>query len=171
MKYISLVLLALCIIQMKSDKASDVVSFAKSKLGCGYVWGGEGQVLNKKNMQQFKSQYPTHVDTNVVKKWIGKQIYDCSGLVMKAFQTVGIKIYHNCEIAWKRTSWASKGQIKNYPKNKVCIVYRYSGGKMVHTGISLGNGEFIHAKGSAYGVVKEKMPGSWTHWGIPKGLY
>jgi len=21
------------------------------------------------------------------------------------------------------------------------------------------------------GVVKEKMPGKWTHWGIPKGLY
>ena len=42
---------------------------------------------------------------------------------------------------------------------------------MTHTGISLGNGKFIHAKGSKYGVVEESMPGSWTHWGIPKGLY
>ena len=171
MKYISLVLLALCIIQMKSDKASEVVSFAKSKLGCGYVWSAEGQVLTQANMKQFHSKYPKNVDTNIVKKWLGKEVYDCSGFVMKALQKVGIKIYHNCEIAWKSGIWASKGSISNYPKSKVCIVYKLSGGKMTHTGISLGNGKFIHAKGSKYGVVEESMPGSWTHWGIPKGLY
>ena len=171
MKYISLVLLALCIIQMKSDKASEVVAFAKSKLGCGYVWSGEGQVLTESNMKQFHSQYPDHVDTSIVKKWLGKEVYDCSGLVMKALQKVGISIYHNCEIAWKSGIWASKGEIKSYPKSKVCIVYKYSNGKMTHTGISLGNGKFIHAKGSQYGVVEETMPGTWTHWGIPKGLY
>ena len=171
MKYISLVLLALCIIQMKSDKASEVVSFAKSKLGCGYVWSAEGQVLTQSNMKQFHSKYPKNVDTSIVKKWLGKEVYDCSGFVMKALQKVGIKIYHNCEIAWKSGIWASKGSISNYPKNKVCIVYKLSGGKMTHTGISLGNGKFIHAKGSKYGVVEESMPGSWTHWGIPKGLY
>ena len=171
MKYISLVLLALCIIQIKSDKAAQVVAFAKSKLGCGYVWSAEGQVLNQQNMKKFHQQYPNNVDMNIVKKWIGKEVYDCSGFVMKALQKVGIKIFHNCEIAWKSKIWASTGTIKTYPKNKVCIVYRYNGGKMVHTGISLGNGEFIHAKGSKYGVVEESMPGSWTHWGMPKGLY
>jgi len=171
MKYISLVILALCIIQMKSDKASQVVAFAKSKLGCGYAWSGEGQVLTQANMKTFHSKYPDHVDTNIVKKWLGKEVYDCSGLVMKALQKVGISIYHNCEIAWKSGIWASKGTINNYPKGKVCIVYRISNGRMVHTGISLGNGKFIHAKGSKYGVVEESMPGSWTHWGMPKGLY
>ena len=171
MKYISLVLLALCIIQMKSDKASQVIAFAKSKLGCGYVWSGEGQVLTPQNMKVFHNQYPTHVDTSVVSKWLGKQVYDCSGLVMKALQNVGINIFHNCEIAWKSAIWASKGEISKYPKNKVCILYRYGNGRMEHTGIYLGNGRFIHAKGSAYGVLEESMPGSWTHWGIPKGLY
>ena len=113
MKYISLVLLALCIIQMKSDKASEVVAFAKSKLGCGYVWSAEGQVLTQSNMKQFHSKYPKNVDTNIVKKWLGKEVYDCSGFVMKALQKVGIKIYHNCEIAWKSGIWASKGSISN----------------------------------------------------------
>ena len=42
---------------------------------------------------------------------------------------------------------------------------------MVHTGIYIGGNRFIHAKGSEYGVVKESMPGSWTHYGIPKGFY
>ena len=73
--------------------------------------------------------------------------------------------------AWGKTSWESKGEIANYPKNKVCVFYQESRGKMLHTGIYIGNGEFIHAKNLKEGVVKEKMPGKWTHWGIPKGLY
>ena len=71
MKFISLVLLALCIIQMKSDKASDVIAFAKSKLGCGYVWGGSGQVLTKQTLQALKNHNPSKVDTNIVSKWMG----------------------------------------------------------------------------------------------------
>ena len=73
--------------------------------------------------------------------------------------------------AWRNTKWESKGEISNYPKNKVCVLYRHGEGKMQHTGIYIGNGEFIHASGSKTGVVKERMPGKWTHWGIPKGLY
>ena len=65
----------------------------------------------------------------------------------------------------------NKGGIANYPKNKVCVLYREGKGKMQHTGIYIGNGEYIHAAGSSIGVVKEKMPGKWTHYGIPKGLY
>ena len=90
---------------------------------------------------------------------------------MRVFQKVGIKIAHNCQIAWKSGIWASKGEISKYPKNKVCLVYRSGKSKMEHTGISLGNGRFIHSKGSKFGVVEESMPSSWTHWGIPKGLY
>ena len=61
----------------------------------------------------------------------------------------------------------------DYPKNKILILYRFSKkkNKMEHSGIYIGGGMFIHAKGSKYGVVMEKMPFTWTHWGIPKGLY
>lgn len=168
---LTFVLLVLCIIQIYSDNASKVVSFAQSKLGCGYVWGGEGQVLTQDRLNAFAKKYPTHVDRNIVKKWLGKSVYDCSGLVQAAFKTVGIKLIHNAQNAWKNTNWAKTGPISSYPKDKVCILYKLSNGKMTHTGIYIKNGEFIHAKGSKEGVVKEKMKGSWTHWGIPKGLY
>ena len=113
------------------------------------------------------------MDKTVVKKWIGNQVYDCSGLVYRAFQQIGITLIHNAESAWKNTKWTKNGPISNYPRDKVCILYRYSNKdqKMVHTGIYIGGNRFIHAKGSEYGVVKESMPGSWTHYGIPKGFY
>ena len=73
--------------------------------------------------------------------------------------------------AWGGTKWESKGQISSLPKNKVCVLYKGDGHHMEHTGIYIGNNEYIHAAGSKTGVVKNTMPGKWTHWGIPKGLY
>ena len=175
MKFILLFIISsLFFIQIESaSKADKVVSFAKSKIGCGYIWSGEGQVLTQALMNQLHNQYPDNVDTSIVKKWIGKQVYDCSGLVMKAFKEVGINLIHNAQYAWSDTKWAKKGAIANYPRDKVCILYKYSYDrkKMTHTGIYIGGNRFIHAKSSKDGVVMETMPYSWTHFGIPAGLY
>ena len=170
---LSLLLCLLITFQIKADKADDVVKFAKSKLGCGYIWTGSGQKLTEELLDKFHRKYPEHVGKSTCRKWIGKQVFDCSGLVQKAFETVGIKLIHNSESAWKHTNWESKGTISNYPKDKVFIAYRYSKAKskMEHSGIYIRGGMFIHAKGSKYGVVMETMPSTWTHWGIPKGLY
>ena len=170
MKYIlALLILSLVNLQINCDKASTVVEYAKSKIGCGYIWGTSGQICTQKLIDQ--KVLNGHVDPKIVKKWIGKQVFDCAGLVAKAFQQVGIKMATGATSAWKVTNWQSKGTISNYQKDKVCVLYKEESGRMQHTGIYIGNGEFIHASGSKIGVVKEKMPGKWTHWGIPKGLY
>ena len=171
MKYIlALLILFLANIQINcGDKPSKVVEYAKSKIGCGYIWGTTGQKCTQKLIDQKVSN--GHVDPKIAKKWIGKQVFDCAGLVAKAFQQVGIKLATGATSAWGKTSWESKGGIANYPKNKVCILYQEGKGRMQHTGIYLGNGEFIHAAGQKIGVRKENMPWRWTHWGIPKGLY
>ena len=164
----SILILLLFSLTLSSEQASKVIQFAKSKLGCGYVWGTSGMTLTKQNIKKFQGN--SHVDVNIVKKWIGKQVFDCAGLVLAAFKTVGIRMASGATSAWGHTSWAKKGEIKNYPKDQVCILYRRANGRMQHTGIYIGNGEYIHAKGSRDGVVKEKMPGHWTHWGIPNGF-
>ena len=59
-------------------------------------------------------------------------------------------------------------------KDKVCILYRESASAnpMQHTGIYLGDGYVMDARGSASGVVYSKLSSyGWTHWAIPKGLY
>ena len=175
MNYILLFILSsLYYFQIKGSPNSDqIVRFAKSKIGCGYVWSGEGQILTEDEINYLHNQYPDEVDPNVVSRWLGKQVYDCSGLVMKAFETIEISLYHNAHYAWSETNWAEKGPIANYPRDKVCILYRYNSEKerMVHTGIYIGGNRFIHAKSSADGVVMESMSYSWTHYAIPQGLY
>ena len=173
MKFIiSIIICSLCILQIKGDKASTVAEFAKSKVNkAGYVWGASGQVLTDRTLDELYRRNPSHVDKNIVKKWMGKEVYDCSGLVMVAFKKVGISIYHGATTAWKSTHWAKSGKIASYPTNQVCILYKGDGSNMSHTGIYVGGKTFVHAAGSKEGVKKGTMPGSWTHWGIPNGLY
>ena len=175
MKYLlSLLLLFLCIFQIKSDNAGKIKQFAESKVGCGYVWGALGEKMTQNRLKQLIAKFgKSKINESVAKKWIGKNCYDCAGFVAKAFNTIGLRLRTGATGAWKNTNWAEKGDIANLPKNKVCILYKASNGGMGHTGIYLGNGYFVHAKGTAEGVVKESFSqyNHWTHWGIPKGLY
>ena len=59
------------------------------------------------------------------------------------------------------------------PKGVACVMYRAeSESSMKHTGINTGDGFYIDARGSSYGVVKKKYADyPFTHWGIPIGLY
>ena len=57
-----------------------------------------------------------------------------------------------------------KGQISSLPELPGVLVYMPG-----HVGVYIGNGEVIESAGTAYGVVKSKLPvsytgGRWTHW-------
>ena len=171
MKILTLLLVSLSIIQIKGDNPSTIIEFAKSKIGCGYVWGATGQMLTESKLKSFARN--GHVNINICKKWIGKQVFDCAGLVRAAFEKIGIQILKGATLQWnQRNFWEQKGKISALPKDKVCVLYQGDGKHMMHTGIYIKNGEFIHANGDKYGVVKGSIGGfKWTHWAIPKGLY
>ena len=164
MKYIKYILLlfSLCIIQLKSSKASNIVQYALERIGSGYIWSGTGQILTEERLKYLKDKYPSFIDEKKDRKWIGKQVFDYSGLVKMAFEGVGIHISHGASSAWENTRWALKGEISKLPKDKIAILYRESYGGMCHTAIYLGNGQVIDAKGSKEGVVKENFNLSWT---------
>lgn len=172
---IAIVLLSLCIIQIKSDKPSQVIQFANSKIGCGYVWGTHGQVLTQSLLDSLKRQHPDHIDVSIVKQWIGKQVFDCAGFVHAAFETVGINFATGATSIWKQKNlFEDTGKINTLPTNKVCVLFRQDkndASVMAHTGIYVLNGKYVHASGSKTGVQPGTMNGSWTHWGLPKGLY
>ena len=177
MKYmISIIILLFWIIQIKSDKASQVIEFAKSKIGCGYVWGAVGEILTPEKLKYFVGRHPEHVNPDIVKKWMGMQVFDCAGLVHASFATVGIELNKGATSIWGQKKLFKKtGKINTLPTDKVCILFREDKDdktKMAHTGIYVLNGDFVHAAGSKEGVQPGKMSRStWTHWALPKDLY
>ena len=156
---------------MAKTKAQQVVEYCESRVGCGYLYGTSGQQCTQALIDQQKAQYP-EIDVNIVKKWIGKQVYDCAGFTRMAMLNVDIKIVSGASSQWRMTKWVEKGTIDTLPRNKVCILYRQTSPTvMQHTGIYCGNGYVIDARGSEQGVIKTKVESyKWTHWGIPAGL-
>ena len=55
MKYIlPLLIYSLVIFQINCDNASRVVEYAKSKLGCGYIWATSGEMCTKELINRKK---------------------------------------------------------------------------------------------------------------------
>lgn len=154
--------------------AQKVKDWALSKKGCGYVWGATGQTMTTAVMNALKERYPDHVDTSVVKKWIGKQIFDCASFVRLGMKEAGVSMVSGASSQWKKTDWEATGTIDTVPKDKLCALYRESpsANPMQHTGLYLGDGYVMDARGSKSGVIYSRLEDyKWTHWGIPKGLY
>ena len=152
------------------ESTKKLIDFLKSKLGCGYAYGSEGQTLTTGLLKSLKDEYPKDVKDST-SKWLGKECYDCSGLTMKALQKIGISVHHNAEYTWAE-DLKQRGDINSIPTDKLCLVFKKGdNGKMHHIGIYIGNGKVIEAKGADYGVVETDLKGgNWTNWGIPSGL-
>lgn len=157
-----------------STKADRLKEWALSKIGCGYVWGATGYVLTQSKLDSLKEQYPDYVNESIVKKWIGKEVYDCAQFTRQAAKQVGITLVSGASSQWKKTEWEAKGTIESLPVDKVCFLYRESpeANPMQHTGIYLGDGMVADARGSKSGVLHSAFTSyKWTHWAMPKGLY
>jgi hypothetical protein len=157
---------------INQDKVQKITKFATSKKdsGCGYAYGSEGQTLTPDLLKNLKDKYGKNVKEST-SKWMNKECYDCSGLVMKALDQAGIKVHHSAKYTWTE-DMKQRGDIKDIPNDKLCLVFRKGkDGQMEHIGIYLGNGKVIEARGADYGVVERDLKeGTWTNWGVPEGL-
>jgi len=172
MRFITLALIySLCILQIKGDKASIVAKFSQSRVGCGFCHGASGEVLTQRLLEQFYRNNPKKNNKNILKKWIGKQVFDEGSFVYEAFANVQIFLCHTANGTWRTSKITSKGPISNYPKDKVLILFKKSGESMSIQGVYVGGGQYVYCKGPKEGVVRGTMPGPWTHWAIPAGLY
>ena len=91
-----------------SEKGKKALEFCKSKLGTPYLWGGTGPR------------------------------YDCSGLTMKAYQSVGIKIPRTSKEQSKFGKLVSKSNLQIGD-----LVF--FGSPVHHVGMYCGNNQYIHA--------------------------
>ena len=161
---------------MKSntEKETKVINYARSKVGCGYCWATYGQTMSEKLLSNLVAEYgESKIQPAKQRKYnMGKQVFDCAGLVAKAYNQVGIKPYTGATGNWNKLKYAQKGRLSEMPRDKVAILFNGDGTNMKHTGIYIKNDRFVHAKGTDYGVLEESMSAyPWTHFGIPTGLY
>lgn len=172
---------------MATEKGRIIADYAISKLGCAYIYGGYGE---KKCTPSFRkeraAQYPDQKD-NIYKncqvlsgkksscsgcKWEGKQSYDCAQLTRYSCKAAGQELVSGANSQWNKTAWEAKGEIDTYPDEEGVIFYhRNKSGIMTHTGVNIGNGYAVEARGAKYGVVKTKVADrTWTHWAVLPGV-
>ena len=175
------------------NKADEARAWALAQVGCPYLMGGTGKPCTPAYRSARAAQYPASAEKiraacpRAGKKAAscagcryydasakrGKPAYDCAQLTRFCMAAVGISLVSGATSQWKKTAWARQGEISALPRDRLCLVYRRdSAGKMGHAGIYLGDGTVVHAKGHAWGVVREKLNegNRFTHYGIPEGL-
>lgn len=151
-----------------------VVEKALSLVGQGYIYGAKGQTCSPAFRQQQAEQYPEQAD-NILgtgAKWDGKNVWDCAQLTRAAAKAGGVTLVSGATSQWNKTDWDETGTIDSMPQDEVLFLYRRQNGStttMQHTGVALGDGMAVHARGTAYGVVWQAVGEyPWTHWARPK---
>lgn len=145
-------------------------AFARSKIGQGYIYGAKGQTCTAAFRRQQAAQYPDQAQNILVTgaKWDGRPVWDCAQLTRYAAKASGVELPSGATSQWRKAPWKRKGTIDTLPEGEVVFLYRQKGSIMQHTGLALGNGTCVHARGTAYGVVHQPVRDyPWTHWASP----
>lgn len=113
---------------------------------------------------QMQYQNATSITKTVkaLKKRVGRTWYvfsgstpsgwDCSGLVMWAYQQMGVELEHRASLQQKA------GTIVKTPKVGDIVAFSYKNSKSAyHVGIYIGGGEMIHARRQGQGTVIESV--------------
>ncbi len=161
---------------------------AIDRVGDAYVYGAWDQqctVANRNRYANLKSEYKDAIRNQCQRtksnkntcsgcKYEGRRIHDCRGLTSACAKAAGITAITGQTVAkqWNADVWAEKGTIGTLPKELPYVqLFRYNGSKWAHTGIYIGNGETVDARGHASGVIRCRLTAySWTHWAIPRGM-
>lgn len=141
------------------------LELVKSKVGCGYAWATQGETLTEQLLRSFVQQWGEgkyYFGGYSAEKWLGKECFDCSGLIVWALQQLGLLttdltadgLYRICEPISRAA--LEPGDL---------VFYQNSNGYKTHVGVYMGNGRVIHARGTAYGVVETEMFSSFTAFG------
>ena len=172
---------------MATEKGQTIANYAISKLGCAYIYGGYGERKCTPSFREARAKaYPEYKDKMYKYcpvlsgkqsscegcKYNGKQAYDCAQLTRYSCKAAGQELVSGANSQWTKTDWEQKDTIDSLPDVPGVLLYHInSEGRMSHTGVYIGGGYAVEARGHAYGVVKTKVSSrSWTHWGALPGV-
>lgn len=158
--------------------------FAKEQVGCPYVYGATGVPCTPAMRRRQIIQYPDFAGS-ITKycpvlsgkqvscagcKYQGKKAFDCAQLTRKAAEAVGLSLPSGSTSQYRKGDWESGGDIKDLPPGQEAFLYRRSGSDVPHTGVALGDGTAVDARGHASGVVHQPISQyPWTDYKILRG--
>ena len=158
-----------------TETMNKVAQKALSLVGQGYIYGAKGQTCSPAFRKQQAQQYPEQADNilNVGQKWDGMPVWDCAQLTRAVAKEAGVALPSGATSQWNKGEWARKGDSGTLPQNEVCFLFRRESGSnsvMAHTGVYLGDGTEVDARGTRYGVLHQTVADfAWTHWASPFG--
>ena len=172
---------------MATEKGMTIANYASGKIGCAYIYGGYGEKQCTPSFRKERAKaYPDYKakmyqycpvlsgkqSTCTGCKYDGKQAYDCAQLTRYSCKAAGQELVSGANSQWTKTAWYKKGTIDSLPDVPGVLLYHAdSNGRMSHTGVYVGGGYAVEARGHAYGVVKTKVASrSWTHWAALPGV-
>lgn len=138
------------------------LELAKSRLGCGYALGSQGEILTPERLELLirwtggdRSKYIS--ETKDARKWYGKQCFDCSGLIVWILQQLGLlqisEDYTAHGIYDRLCIPVEKSKLR---PGDLCFTKDGKGG-IYHVGVFTGNNRVLHARGTNYGVVETNL--------------
>ncbi len=150
------------------NKLQEFVSVINSKIGCGYVYGGQNaEPLTKEALAALvkkfgRSKY--YYSGYSAEKWLGKEYYDCSGLIVYTLRKLGIiqktADYTSQGIYSALCTPITKKQLKT---GDIC--FRNTSAGIIHCGVYMGNNKVTQARGTSYGVVNTNLFDSFNVFG------
>lgn len=153
---------------MAVKTAKGFVEYCKAQLGRPYWYGTYGQIATEDLYEKKKDQYYKYYYwADDYPEQYGQKVHDCTGLAEGYLmcETPNSEPKYNSRYDFSANglyrACEEKGPIETIPEIPgVCVFYDG------HTGVYVGNGEVIEARGHRYGVVLTKLEDRpWENWG------
>ena len=166
---------------IKGEKLAEMAEVAYAE-HWGYIWGTAGEKWTEKKQEELVKKYDSNPSkysdyaraASIGKKWIGREVTDCSGLVKWAMKKLGVTkgIYHGSNSQFNKNC-IKTGKIEKGVKIPIGALI-FTGkdvGSHNHVGILVGETCVCEARGTDAGVVHTPLSNKkWTYWGLLKDV-
>ena len=153
---------------MKAD-ISAFCAYLDEQIGQVYLWGGQGILLTPSNYKSVIAKREKDASNRAkVERFCEERFadgatelrgFDCSGLGMYYLQNLTHTLPHDLSA----NGMMGLCEPTETPKRGDWLFRVNEDGKATHIGYMVSDTEVVHAKGRAYGVVREKYKASYWH--------
>lgn len=159
---------------MKQMKLSAFNNYLVEQIGQPYLWGAQHTKLAPENYIAVITKKESDPNNRAAAIAYCKKKFDAGATVLYAYDCSGLGMYYLQNVTGvfdhDLSANGMMGQCEAATEPKCGYwVFRLTDGKATHIGYMISDTEVIHAKGRAYGVVREAYkPSYWHRIGKPK---